>query len=38
MAKKNDDRKHQEKKREGFSSSLIEKFANELQAVQSNKR
>ena len=38
MEKKDTNAKNQEKKREGISSSLIQKFATELQAVRANKR
>jgi len=38
MNKKDTTRKNEEKKREGVSSSLIQKFAAELQAVRANKR
>ena len=38
MAKKETSGKNDEKKREGVSSSLIQKFADEMQAVRANKR
>lgn len=38
MDKKNTNAKNEEKKREGISSSLIQKFAVELQAVRASKR
>lgn len=38
MDKKDTNSKNQEKKREGVSSSLIQKFATELKAVQTTKR
>ena len=38
MEKKDTNAKNQEKKREGISSTLIQKFATELQAVRASKR